>query len=183
MNNKKQRNATKLQKEKAIITKGTNEIMTSKTLEEAVKDVIRTGDEVSLMTWGYNAVQTSSFQYTLAVEEVLRQMFREDRGIPEKMTPSQEKEFEKQFQLYIDRFHTNIRDFLLALGQVHSYGTDPMTPKDMEVVGEIAKAKYPHEKRLVLIKKLGIALPDPQNPLDKKYLASESAADTTIRGK
>ena len=128
----------KIEKENSIVAQGTKVVMMS--LEDATKKAFEDKDEAALMEWTYNATLTSATEFTLAVDEVLHQTF----GFDDKK---------------IDKFHDSMRDILTALGQVHSYGNHPMTPKDMAVVGEIAKAKYPYEKQRVLIKKLGIAIP------------------------
>lgn len=152
-------------KETALVNKATNEVLTSQSLEEAVKECIKSGDEASLAAWTYNTVLTTSTTFTLAVDEAFHQMeldriLKEMGKTKEELTPRELIDIEKnKIEPLIDGFHGQLRDILVTLGQVQSYGNIPMTPKDMEVLGEIAKAKYPEEKRLVMIKKLGIALP------------------------
>lgn len=108
-------------------------------------------DERTVVEWAANTVLTTATEYTLAVDEVLHSDFH--------FSDAQ-----------IDDFHEALRHVLSSLGEVHSYGNHPMTPQDMAVVGEIAKAKAPYEKALILQKKLGIALPSLSDPLGVKKL-------------
>lgn len=113
-----------------------------RSLYDSAKAIAALKDESTVVEWAANTVMTTATEYTLAVDEVLSTNFQ--------FSPTM-----------IDDFHEYLRETLTALGQVHTYGAHPMTPKDMSVVGEIARAKYPYEKQQVLIKKLGIALPSP----------------------
>jgi len=97
-------------------------------------------NESAVVEWAANTVMTTSQNVTLGVDEVLHSEFH----FTDKM---------------IDEFHMALTEVLKAAGQVNLYGSRPMTPKDFESVGIIAKCRSAEEKALVFKRTLGISLP------------------------
>jgi len=131
-------------KEKAMVVEGMHGVMPS--LESMAKAVLKSKDETPIIEWAYNTVQTTTYEYQLAVDTLLQDHF----GWSESQ---------------LDEFHEEMRDLLLSLGVVHDAGHNPMSLEDMKKVAELSKYRYPEEKRLVLQKTLGLSIPQEMKQL------------------
>ncbi len=130
-------------KDKIIKQKEKEDALVVKTMNKVQKSVGRLRNARDVAEWAANTVMTSAFEYTLAVDTVLK----EELGFTDEQ---------------MDGFHESLRSILTALGQVTSYGNNPMTYTDMAVVGQIAKARTQQEKAMILAKKLSVSLPGSQ---------------------